>query len=263
MISCSYDCDNDKIIVFDGINDKNIVINNCYSNVESYNDIKMLNLGECEGVITPLLLFTKSNCFSQSNEFSESSEFSKTRYFSSTEDFTTSLSFTETKYTISEFDNSISFRYSFVLSYKYMKSVSFSLDYYMFNTYSIDMDDNGETKIVSFESYISKYNPYIIHYLTQTYVRTKVPFETLLKRPKLSQQNLIGIVCGSVAVFFIILGIIIFVRKKKYEEKSFYDDIDSSSSEITEVKEYQVNFDNETIKKFKIQMLIIGFKSFL
>ena len=102
------------------------------------------------------------------------------------------------------------------------------------------------------EPYFSKYNPYIIHYLTQTYVGTRVPFETSLKKTKLSQQNLIGIVCGSVAVFFIILGIIIFVRRKKYEEKSYYDDIESSSSsESSEVKEYQVNFDNETIMKIR------------
>lgn len=252
MISCSYDCDNDMITIFDGVSNKNIVIDNCFVNVETYNDINMLKLGECEGFITPFPLFTKTNFFSHSNEFSESSEFSKTSHFSSSEDFTANLSFSETKYANPGFDNSISYKYSFVLSYKYMKSVSFTLDCYMSNTYSIVIDENGETKVVSFESYFSKYNPYIIHYLTQTYVGTRVPFETSLKKTKLSQQNLIGIVCGSVAVFFIILGIIIFVRRKKYEEKSYYDDIESSSSsESSEVKEYQVNFDNETIMKIR------------
>lgn len=60
------------------------------------------------------------------------------------------------------------------------------------------------------------------------------------KRKGLTGEKLIGVTCGSVAVFFIILYIIIIMsRKKVSNNESWYKIICSSESESEMLNEYQ------------------------
>ena len=72
--------------------------------------------------------------------------------------------------------------------------------------------------------------------MSPTYVPVEVVVE--LKVPKnkwLTQEKLIGIICGSVSLFFIILTVIIYIYRKKYNNMLLIneeeDEEESSSNE--------------------------------
>ena len=73
------------------------------------------------------------------------------------------------------------------------------------------------------------YRPYIIYYLSKTYVHSYFQIE-LIKKKKLTGEQLIGIVCGTVSNFLIVLYIIIFIYRKMNYESLFSNDIYSSLS---------------------------------
>lgn len=115
------------------------------------------------------------------------------------------------------------------LTFINLRSVSFSMSYFLLRTYTFSYNINYETfYIFETQTFSYKYFPYIIHYLSPTYVASYIGIKPEKKR-KISPEQLIGIVCGSVSVVFLILAIIILVIRKMYENKFVYDDFSFSS----------------------------------
>ena len=80
-----------------------------------------------------------------------------------------------------------------------------------------------------------EYNfPYIIHSYTHSLIKTHLLQDIKIHKKKLSSEQLIGVVCGTVALLFAILtfAILIIQRKNKYKinERSLDDDTESDSS---------------------------------
>ncbi|KAK8898205.1 hypothetical protein M9Y10_000480 [Tritrichomonas musculus] len=113
-----------------------------------------------------------------------------------------------------------------------IKSVSFSISYYPLN---------------------SKYScfPYVIQFLSPSYVPTYIK---LIIRPPKGQNSsqLIGIVCGSAALFFSTLGIVIILIRKKNEMKMILSDefyISDESSDGIENETFVNPIDQRYIMK--------------
>ena len=110
VINCSIDRTNEEKL--HDIHTENIVFYETDDKTKSTNDIKLLNLGSCGGVLTPppepTLTFSVSSQFSPSNQFSktghfsESGKFTKSNVFIPSEKFTGSNFFTNSK--IANFD---------------------------------------------------------------------------------------------------------------------------------------------------------------
>ena len=104
--------------------------------------------------------------------------------------------------------NSITMTFEMTITYVLRKSVSYSngltISKYLFGTYI-----SGEYVMVESQTYVYSYLPYII----QFYSMTKSPFQKIYEvfnlKKKLTPEMLIGITCGSTAVFFIILTCLI------------------------------------------------------
>lgn len=111
----------------------------------------------------------------------------------------------------------ITFSKSYSLTYVSQRSVSFSLSYTSSNTYFMSFDYiEGTYIMISSEMNYQSYFPYIIYYLSPLYVEKDVTIELNIKR-KITPEQLIGVVCGSVSVFFLIIGIIIIAVRKHNE----------------------------------------------
>ncbi|KAK8857529.1 hypothetical protein M9Y10_015934 [Tritrichomonas musculus] len=169
-------------------------------------------------------MFSKSFYFSNSNQFSESNEFTQTQKFSpsyhfSNSDYFDSIFVTHLiapSQTPKKQKATISIIYS--LTYLLQKSVSFSFSY--------DSSNHNYS-----------YYPYIIEYLSPSY---SVSNQLLIlnQNKKISSEKLIGIVCGSVAIFFLIISFVIFIIRWKNEYNIFInEEISFSSSSFEENKQ--------------------------
>lgn len=190
----------------------------------------------------PTFDFTKSDMFSKSDELTKSAEFTKRDMFSKSDEFTKSAEFTKSnEFTDSNFFTtpfdvrSITIYQTYVQSFTYIKSVSYSLSYFESYSNTMSVDENNVAVVISLKYEYYTYKPYIIHFLSPTYIPT-ILLEVKFPKKSLSQSQLIGIVCGSAAVFFFTLGLIIMIQQKKNEIKSAFE---SSSSDI--VKEINQN----------------------
>lgn len=94
------------------------------------------------------------------------------------------------------------------------------------------IENEGTYALVASETNYVGYFPYIIYYLSPSFVAKYITIP-IPKKQKISQEQLIGIVCGSASVFFLILGITIRAVRKKKQEESF-DIYDFSYSENEE-----------------------------
>ena len=65
------------------------------------------------------------------------------------------------------------------------------------------------------------YFPYIIYYMSPSYIQTMISLKVAKKRG-LTQEQLIGVTCGTASVFFLILGIIILVIQKRNQDNLIY-----------------------------------------
>lgn len=160
------------------------------------------------------LEFTETNEFSNSFEFTESNAFTKTDKFSSSNYFTSSEEFTNSKTLLvktQEKTKQMSFLVSYSITYVSYKSVSYSISYLHSNTYmmSYSMIDNTY-KFIQIRSYYLKYFPYIIQFYSPLSVETYISIPIVNKK-KITPEQLIGVVCGSCSVFFLVLGMIIHV----------------------------------------------------
>ena len=200
--------------------------------------------------------FSYSNLFSKSSQFTSSSEFTKTFEFSNSDEFSLSDCFSPTKTNVftnsiiftksSEFTSSHSFTQtptqsiysnkitifqSLSQSFTHVKSVSFSLSYASsIHSYEC-MNEDEQSSICFSNSFYFTNVPYLIVFLSKTFIPVKVSYEIQYVKKRITGEQLIGIVCGSVACLFSVLGIILFIVRKKYSIVSS-DFLENSSSEI-------------------------------
>lgn len=81
----------------------------------------------------------------------------------------------------------------------------------------------------------------LIYYLSPSYSPVIVTVEKTLIKKRITQEQLIGVVCGSAAVFFLILSIIAFVvrrikRKVRYSDLWTIYENDENEPEIIQKK---------------------------
>lgn len=139
--------------------------------------------------------------FEPSNLFTKVSEVTKTNNF---DIYTNSLSMT--------------------ISLSYVKTFVFTYVQTLSNTFIILYNQEGE--IPSYQLTQSYF--YIIYSLSPLFVPTYLELD--IHKKKMSNENLIGIVCGSVAAFFLIVYIIFLIVRKKKKKNTwsrihFYDAI--------------------------------------
>ena len=95
------------------------------------------------------------------------------------------------------------------------------------------------------------YFPYIIYYLSPIYVEREVTINIFPKRG-ITPEQLIGLVCGTTSVFFLVLGVIILAVRKHYENKNqYYDDFEdwTCSSDEVEIRDNIKEKNKENIKE--------------
>lgn len=204
--------------------------------------------------------FTRSDYFSKSNDFSYSKHFSHTNIFSISVHFTISNSFSSSLIQTSAFSLSSQFSDSFTfsetptqslygemhslsmhLTYSYIRTVTFSVSYIKSYSYSICFNSDFNTYTAcKIESSTPDYFPYIIYSLSPSYTQLAVLVE--FKHVKrISPAQLIGIVCGSCAVLFAIVGITIMIIRKKKNLAGLVENISETTSLIENHEAKQVN----------------------
>ena len=204
-------------------------------------------------------LFSTSHKFTKSDLFSISHEFTKSNIFTESEAFTKSDIFTESNFfeKESKIESNELIQISLTLSLTFVqkRSVTYTVSNLMSNSYYITFDDiMGTFTIYATKSDYMIFIPYIIYYYSPIYVSTNLIIE-IKKRKGPTGEQLIGISCGSSAVFFIFLFIIITIYRKMANIKNFefnYSYSTSSSSGafikakdlINEVQNNQVDDSN-------------------
>ena len=155
--------------------------------------------------------FTPSSFFSDSSQFTQSS--------------TPSMSPTQ-----SPINNVISASVSIIMTL--MKSVTVEANYYYSYTHMHSLLD-GTYVDTYVESLYPSYLMYIIYVLSPSYVNVEITLEKDVKKSKVSPEQLIGIVCGSVGGFFAILsiGIMIYRCRTKAYKMDISSPIDFSSDD--------------------------------
>lgn len=186
--------------------------------------------------------FSKSFEFTNTNFFTKSEEFIQTTLFSKSSKFSESNSFSQSEKpfdipTQTSINQKVLISSSFSLTCTLIKSVIFSYSYdARKNTYS--------------------YFPYIIYSLSPSYVPTYYVLY-ISSNKRISPENLIGIVCGSVAVFFSILSIIIIIVRKKNEYRIYLEEKDWSFSSSSSMNTNETNTQEDTLNYNQNNLLLI------
>lgn len=236
-------------------------------------------------------MFSYSKFFTKSEDFTFSKYFSGSDHFSNSEDFTNSNIFSESNYlekqkktssnlftcskifsastvfsnlsSASLIDNLekttfYSISMSFIESYVSMKSVSFSMSEIQSFLYTNILLSNGEYTFGITQVYVYNYFPYIIQYFSKTFVSVEVLTEINLPKKKITQEQLIGIVCGSVAAVFSIIGIILFFLRRVNSSHNQFEDDDYfySSDQSDSGKESEELVITKTSEMTEIQLKI-------
>lgn len=150
---------------------------------------------------------------------------SPTPSFSPSETPTASESPTQS---IKDVTTSMTFSFSFVS----VKTVVFTMTQVASNTHILHYDEGEQTYIYELtKTDVYQLLPYIIYSLSRTYIHSYMQLD-LEKRKVITPERLIGIVCGSVGIFFIVLAVIIFIYRKKREVKSYNEELTFSSDEF-------------------------------
>lgn len=167
--------------------------------------------------------FTKSQIFSKSNEFTISNFFSLSYEFTKSYKFTQSHSFSpidQLSKIVSLNSNSFHQLLSLSLSLTFFKkkSVSFSASYSMSISYYMSYDKIYETYTHILVSTDQQFIlPYIIYYYSPSYSPIFFPLSFGTKK-RISNEQLIGTICGSVAFLFLIIYISIMVYRCKHHK---------------------------------------------
>lgn len=193
--------------------------------------------------------FTDSNEFPptahlpSSNYFSQSEQFTVTPSFTATDGFTRSSCFTESNSfnkftrtvipTSSSVPSNVFTSLSISIMMVSMRSVSLSGVFSCSLTFVESFDFEGSTNVQVMKCVESIYYlPFIIYYLSPSYVEV-IQYQAKVEKKKISQSQLIGITCGSAAVFFFVLSLVYLVynRSKRMEAFSSYFGSDESDEE--------------------------------
>ena len=143
-------------------------------------------------------------------------------------------------------NKSITLSISLSLMHTRVRTVSFSYTQTETKTYLIIFNSNDETYQYSLtETIILRNLPFIIYSLSPTYFEFE--FQFLVKKKGITQEKLIGIVCGSTAIFFIIVSIVIFIYKKNKESNYmvYEPSISSDESEDKNIEVVTININYE------------------
>lgn len=196
---------------------------------------------DCKFTPRPTHYFTSSKEFTGSSTFSSSGQFTESNTLLITVNDQTSTPQLPLK--------NVRYSKSFSLSYTIRKSVSYSLSYVSSNTLELIYDEikGTYTMAVSQMNYYA-YFPYIIYFMSPVYIEREITIE-MVRKSRISPEQLIGVVCGSTSVFFLILGIIILAWKKRNEVKAQFDEFDDISSSEIEVysKQDDANANNNNL----------------
>ena len=130
---------------------------------------------------------------------------------------------------------------SYSFSYVLVRSVDFNYSAYFKNTF-IQTYINGHLTYIETKIFTDTKIFYIIYCPSITMFPISLSFEINYIKKKITPVKLIGIVCGSVAVFFSIVGIALCIINKQYKKYDFSsitgeDSISSNYSENQEIKE--------------------------
>lgn len=135
------------------------------------------------------------------------------------------------------------------LVFTQMKSVPMSISLVNTNivTHTYIMGSYAETNV---QPFVARYFPYVIANLSPSYLPLMLPIDKEIVKKHLSQEQLIGLVCGSTAVFFLILAIIILsIQKRSQQYSADLSDIyyfsDDEDEEIMKRKNEETNADYE------------------
>lgn len=152
--------------------------------------------------------FSKSNSFSltktfiPTNAFTKSNEFTLSSYFTQSNVFSNSAFFDPTP-TQSVFGQKIETMMSFSQSLTHVKSVSLSMSLSLSKTIVMSyIDEIGDFSEIFIETEFYFRFPYIIHFYSLTMIQTIFSFEVIQNKVRFTSEQLIGIVCGTVAAFF-------------------------------------------------------------
>lgn len=161
-------------------------------------------------IITMSSIFTETETFTNLFELQTSNHYQTDSMYLSTEYFSISSIIENTILYTNHVKNSLTVTLTFVQ----MRSVSFSLSNSKSNTFFISFDANKNTiSIIMTQSDFWFYFPYIIYYYSPKFVSTNIIIN-ISKRKGITREQLIGIICGSSAFFFIILYTIIAIYRK-------------------------------------------------
>ncbi|KAH0792549.1 hypothetical protein GPJ56_003534 [Histomonas meleagridis] len=202
--------------------------------LNSYSSDKFCNLNAfkgttiegCNGYIT--YTFSKSNTFTytQSNTFTQSNAFTVSNTFTKSNAFTTSSTYTNLTLTFTlTITHTLSRVISLLNSFTLTQHGS---DYAHITTYFIYY----EYTVIIYTFYISFYTDFFtIMYTSETTASA------------LTQTELIGIICGAIAFVLVIVGVVIFIikRKKPHQSEEIIEDEISSMNEQKELIDEDVH----------------------
>lgn len=184
---------------------------------------------------TPSSVYTRSSIFSCSNLFTPSNIYTKSSIFSSSHIFIKSNTFTSSR-TFNSLSKTPSIKITCSVSYYITmvekKSVTFSMSLLFLDimTKSYIDDINGYIDVL-LQTYTYKYFPYIIKYLSPSFIATNL-FIKYTHKNKISSEQLIGITCGAASIFFLLIGLAIMIANKNLINK--FNGIDDDTYEYTE-----------------------------
>lgn len=121
------------------------------------------------------------------------------------------------------------------ISYVKVKSVDLSYSIYYGKTVFFTIE-NGLTKIYETQTFIETQIFYIIYVLSPTNMPIPLSFEISHVKNKITPAKLIGIVCGSVAVLFATISIVILIIRRE------------SPIDFSDVTEPTPDFDEESLE---------------
>ena len=192
--------------------------------------------------------FVNSDVFSLSSFFSNTQVRSKAIYFSKSEIFSDSTLYAPTSIQTSE-NSGLTFSVTFVETFSNVRTVTFSIAYSLSISKIECTDIQNSISFCDTVIQFQKFLPYIVYSLSPIYVKTVIFKEIKINKNKISQEQLIGIVCGTVSVIFSIIGIILLIVQKRnaYKYKYKFSDI-SDSSDVNNAE----TVNNEQIVYFSI-----------
>lgn len=106
------------------------------------------------------------------------------------------------------------------------KTVSRSISYTLSNSITYSFLNEGEYAVSETKSYFTVYYYFDSPTITISLISTRISCVLLIEGKKFSDEQLIGIVCGSVSAFILLISIVILYFKRNKERNFFIDEYD-------------------------------------